>query len=382
MLRRNRSGAGTLPGRPHRKEPPISILIWCLAGFLLTATLLPFSRIPHGVVQAMDFLRLQILALSVLLAGVALAQAHGAILLLAMAVAINLAIVLKFTPLWRKQSKSAPGPIDAARRLSVLSVNVKQSNRDHDRLIRLIDENEPDVVLALEVDGGWCDALEVAHARRFPHRILRPQDNTYGLCLLSRLPVRDARVRELVTEDVPSLRVTLTLASGDDVLLYGVHPEPPVVHHDTIGRDSEIALVGLEVSTATLPVIVTGDLNDVAWSSTTRRFQRLSGLLDPRVGRGFYNTFHASVPFLRWPLDHLFHGPRFRLLSMRRLPHIGSDHFPILFSLLLANGQAGHEEIDDAPQEERAEVREMIRAEQARARDPIGADWEDDDGSR
>ena len=57
------------------------------------------------------------------------------------------------------------------------------------------------------------------------------------------------------------------------------------------------------------------------------------GLLDPRVGRGFYNTFHAEYPFMRLPLDHCFHSNHFRLVDFRRLAYYGSDHFPVYIKL-------------------------------------------------
>ncbi len=46
-----------------------------------------------------------------------------------------------------------------------------------------------------------------------------------------------------------------------------------------------------------------------------------------------YNTFHASYPFLRWPLDHLFHSDHFAVVNLARLPAFGSDHFPILVEI-------------------------------------------------
>ena len=87
-----------------------------------------------------------------------------------------------------------------------------------------------------------------------------------------------------------------------------------------------------------------GDFNDVAWSYTTDLFRDLSGLLDPRRGRGLYATFPADYPLLRWPLDHVFHSEALALVEMRRLGDVGSDHFPILVELAAVperRGRAG-----------------------------------------
>lgn len=92
-------------------------------------------------------------------------------------------------------------------------------------------------------------------------------------------------------------------------------------------------MVGKHIKENNQTAILAGDLNDVAWSKTTRRFQRISGLLDPRIGRHFINTFHADYPFLRWALDHIFHSACFTVVDIQRLPSIGSDHFPVMTTL-------------------------------------------------
>lgn len=355
----------------------IQVVLWGVIATLALAALLPFLNRPLGIVRVPDFLRLQLLALSALLAPVVFFHSMPGAVVLSLVSAIHAAHVMKFTPLWPQQSRDAAADFDPERSISILSVNVKQSNREYARLHHLIRDISPDVVLAIEVDHGWVASLEDAHGEAYPHRVKLPQDNTYGLCLLSRFALEEVEVRDLVTEGIPSIRAMLTLPGGDRIRLYGIHPEPPIVHHDTAGRDSEIAFVGLEAEKARVPVIVAGDLNDVAWSSTTRRFQRLSGLCDPRVGRGLFNTFHASYPLLRWPLDHLFHSTHFCLVEMRRLPDIGSDHFPIFFRLALVGRTQDARPVEDADAEERGEVISMIRSERARDRDPIGKDWED-----
>jgi hypothetical protein len=51
------------------------------------------------------------------------------------------------------------------------------------------------------------------------------------------------------------------------------------------------------------------------------------------MGRGFFNSFNANNPFFRYPLDHVFHSNDFKLIDLRRLEHVGSDHFPMFAEL-------------------------------------------------
>ena len=358
--------------------------LWGLTAMLFVGSLLPFSKVAHGAIRGLDFPRQQFFWIALLAMAIfPLAQSGPpltyALVLLGLTALLQLVHIVKFTPLWMRQSVRAT-PAECAQqqsRLSLLAANVKMSNRDYDLLIQLIEAKLPDVVMAIEVDQDWIDALEQPLRAHYPHWVNVPQDNGYGLCLLSRLPLSEVEVQDLITEGVPSIRTRITLRDGRPLRLYVVHPEPPVINHDTIGRDVETALIGMQAARDPLPAIVSGDLNDVAWSTTTRRFQRLSGLLDPRVGRGFYNTFSAKMPWMRWPLDHLFHDPQFRLIDMQRMPKIGSDHFAMWFVLHLAQTSAQESDPGTADTEEKQEVKDMVAQEQAREREAIGSDWED-----
>jgi len=184
-----------------------------------------------------------------------------------------------------------------------------------------------------------------------PHVAERPQDNYYGMVLRSKLPLSEVRFRTLVQEGVPSLKVTVRFPDGRPFLFYGVHPPPPPLQ-DTGPRDAELLIVARQASHAGLPAIVAGDLNDVGWSHTTRLMRRATSMLDPRIGRGMYATFHAAWPLLRWPLDHIFHGPGFALVDLRVGESFGSDHLPVIAELCLMSAPlADHDPLEALPRD-------------------------------
>jgi endonuclease/exonuclease/phosphatase (EEP) superfamily protein YafD len=358
----------------------VTIILSAGAGACLLAGLLSLLPVAHGIARIWDFPRLQILAVCVALLvltplaietpgwrmGIAVVLAAGAL--------IQIVRILPYTPLWPVQSKK-DGSVPDNASLMILTSNVKMSNRGYHRLLGLIAEQGPDIVLLMETDQRWIEALGELK-ERYPHHVLQPHENTYGMALFSCLELSDPIVRDLCLTGVPSIAVTVHLPGRERFRLYAVHPEPPVPHADTVPRDAEIIMVARMAKKEELPVIVAGDLNDVAWSRTTLRFQKLSGLLDPRMGRGFYNSFHADYWFARWPLDHLFHSHHFRLVDLRRLPSIGSDHFPMRFCLALKPAPDTQPRPAGASRAEEAEAAAILTEAEAIDRDPLGADWE------
>ncbi|MBW3097055.1 endonuclease/exonuclease/phosphatase family protein [Pseudohoeflea coraliihabitans] len=347
----------------------------------LLATALPAVRLAHGFFRTLEFPRSQLATLSLIAAigcGLTLTGWPQVVFTLMSVVALGVQLfhIIRFTPLWSKQSPDAPVLSEGAPSwtVSILACNVKESNREFDRMKARITEADADLVLLMETTPDWVEAMRPA-LEAYKYRVERPQTNGYGMMFASREEPLECEVRHLLNEEVPSIHLTLAgPKGGPDVRVIMLHPEPPIPADNTYGRDAEIAKVAEIAREIDSPIIVTGDLNDVAWSLTTRRFLRISKLLDPRQGRGMFNSFDARYPFLRWPLDHIFHSAHFSVLKLKRLKHVGSDHFPMFFAFALTDPGAVDE--DEARPEDLEEADELISIEKKRDSRPHGVDWE------
>ncbi|HEE6635959.1 TPA: endonuclease/exonuclease/phosphatase family protein [Acinetobacter baumannii] len=271
------------------------------------------------------------------------------------AIAYQLKMVLPYTLFWKKQVKKVKQhQLDPTKQISLIVSNVLTPNDKYHLLLEHVRTLKPDLLLTLESDTTWENALKEIE-KDYPYRVPVPLDNLYGMHLYSRLPLKNTEVKFILSNEIPSIHTTVILRSGMPVQLYCLHPKPPspTEAKDSTLRDAELLIVGDQIKDLDESCIVMGDLNDVAWSRTTRLFQRISGLLDPRVGRHFINTFHADYPLLRWSLDHIFHSTDFGLVKMQRLSHIGSDHFPVY--VVLQTGrifEVIHEELEQTQADE------------------------------
>ena len=220
-----------------------------------------------------------------------------------------------------------------ANTIKLLTINVYQKNKDFNKVVERVKETQPDVIFLLETNEDWKINMQ-SLKKEYPHFIEVPKENTYGLLFYSKIEIHKKEINYLIDNEIPSIVVDLKL-NESIIRVFGIHPTPPVPmeNPESTERDAELLIVGKKAKEFDGPSIVFGDLNDVAWSHTTRLFLRISEMLDPRIGRGMYNTFHAKYPLMRWPLDHFFVSSHFRLINMKIEKEVGSDHFPISIQL-------------------------------------------------
>ncbi|MFN2289148.1 MAG: endonuclease/exonuclease/phosphatase family protein [Chromatocurvus sp.] len=338
-----------------------------LALLLVIATALPLLRFDQWWIRVFDFPRAQITIAGIVLLALYLyfwkpQHVYESVVLglLVLAVAYQVVKMFPYTPLMPRQVLSAESPSHDIR-LSLLVANVLIDNRESEAFLAMVREYDPDMILTMETDQWWEEALRPLE-ETYPHTLKYPLDNSYGMLLHSRLEIIDPEVRFILKDSIPSMHMQVVLPSGDRVFMHFVHPDPPNPKHatETTQRDAELLIVGREAEKRDRPTIISGDFNDVAWSYTTTLFQKASGLLDPRIGRGMYNTYNAMNPLLRWPLDHVFHSDHFKLVRMETGPAWGSDHFPVFIELSLEPGAEAEQQEPDTNRTEGKQVDEKI----------------------
>jgi endonuclease/exonuclease/phosphatase family metal-dependent hydrolase len=220
-----------------------------------------------------------------------------------------------------------------------------------ERIIRVIGNHDPDIVLLQEVDDGvprsrGLDlALELAADMGYPHMAVGHnvtlRKGRYGNATLSRHPILRER------------NIDLTIGNwkrrGCQHTAIALESRAGRIHHLEVfnlhlglsahQRDLQVALLARSRELVSLPAdvgcLVGGDFND--WRSRllpffTRQMRFRSATERSLKGDKAIRTYPAFFP--RGPLDRIYYRGPIRLLSARRcrlrLSRIASDHLPII----------------------------------------------------
>lgn len=313
------------------------MILYFLIAFVSIAPFLPATENPHWFFRTADFVRPQSLVLQLLLLVLFLYfeeifTLFSWILLGALVFSIfyQLAKVGPYSS-WFPSKKN---PSTSEGKIRIFAGNVFQDNKDHQKFLTEIKRFDPEIVLTMETNKEWEDALSVLE-KDYPFTVKIPQENYYGMHLYSKMELQDVSVNYLIEKNVPSIYFNYPLKNGTPIFFACLHPAPPSpTENDTSEeRDAELMVIGKHIRNLKTPAVVCGDMNDVVWSRTTRLFRKLTGMTDPRLGRGFYSTYNAKYFFMRFPIDHLFHTKDLYVGKMERSNFFGSDHFAMYYEI-------------------------------------------------
>ncbi len=310
------------------------LILLALAGIAVTV----IPAIPGNIwwVRYLDFTRIEILIASAAVWVLLLLVSRGvisrvALLALAGAIAYQAYVLYPYTG-FAPPNQIATETCAPNSRLRLLEVNVQKTNQHDNRLLNMVRQIDPDIAWFQEVDEWWLQNLAPL-AATMPYHVTQAQPNYFGAALYSRYPLSDPEVKFLTGSHDPSVFTGIQLPSNQSIRLYAIHPRPPQQGQSTAERDAQILATALAAHDDNLPHIVAGDLNAVPWEDTVHLAKRVGRFLDPRIGRGFYMTWNATSPVLKWPLDQILPGQTFTLTALRVLPEFGSDHRPYLAEL-------------------------------------------------
>ena len=304
------------------------VFVFCVA-LVVTLNLVPLSARLYWTLELTTHFRVQYLAVTALMLAVAaLRRRWIPVAVLVAAGAVSAAPVFPYLP-------RAPGPVAAAvseaAPLKVLTVNVSYRQFLPRRLLEIVREADPDIVVVQELTPHAERVLanldtELPYFRKFP------ADGAYGIGLWSKHELESGET--IALGRLPAIQARVRGPSGSFTVI-GVHLSAPVSRRRAAARNQQLVELAARSAAVAGPLIVAGDFNTTPYSPYFADWLEAARLTDSRRGR----TLSPSWPtMLRWvgiPIDHVAVNDGFTILSHRRLRNFESDHFGAVVEVAL-----------------------------------------------
>ncbi len=212
--------------------------------------------------------------------------------------------------------------------LTVASANVHVSTTQVGPLAQWLAQDEPDVVVLLEVSRALGPQL--ASITQYPHQLVHADDSPFGIAVLSKWPLTNAAVKQ---DADGTAHIEAELVRGQQpVQVLAFHPMPPLSPYFHAARNQALRRFARHLQATDRPALLVGDLNATPWSSAFAGLEalglrRTTGLRPtwPAWGQGLWGI----------PIDHVLASHHWRVVREHLGPDLGSDHLPTVVQLVL-----------------------------------------------
>jgi endonuclease/exonuclease/phosphatase (EEP) superfamily protein YafD len=215
--------------------------------------------------------------------------------------------------------------------IKLLSANVLFENHSATRLLEIVRDESPDVVLLVEYTPEWSAQVGELRAA-YPHYLEDPARNPFGIALFSRFALDS--IAPFALGDTEATEARLRTPAGP-LAVIGVHLRSPSTPARAAMRNRQLDELAARIAPVAGPVAVLGDLNVTPYSPFFQDWLARTGLTDTRRGRTLSPSWPTMLPFLAIPIDHCAVSRDIVIVRHRGLPAFGSDHYPILAELEL-----------------------------------------------
>jgi endonuclease/exonuclease/phosphatase (EEP) superfamily protein YafD len=296
---------------------------------ILIGSLLAYGGQWHQILELATHFRLQYLLVglfSLVLYG--LAKRRVEILLCLFCLGLNGIEVLP----WYFPAAAQP---EAQQPLRVMVSNVLTSNQRYEDFIRYVKQEQPAVLVVMEIDEAWQKQLR-GLKQILPYKIEIPSTDNFGIAIFSKYRLEQPKTMNWGAGGyvVPSLTATITIGKTP-LTLIATHPLPPLKPDYFMFRNQQMRELADYVNRLENSAIVMGDLNMSMWSPYFREFMQATKLHSSRQGFGPQPSWPVDSPLLQIPIDHCLVSPKIRVVNNRIGQDIGSDHYPVIADLAI-----------------------------------------------
>jgi endonuclease/exonuclease/phosphatase (EEP) superfamily protein YafD len=288
------------------------------------ANLLPLGARWLWTLELTSHFRLQYLAVTAaLLVLVALRRRWVACAALLAAGTVSAAAVLPYVPALDAPDSQTPAT------MKLLTVNVSYRPFSPRRLLELVRQAEPDVLIVQELTPHAEEVL-VELDSVFPQHHKFPAAGPRGIGLWSRHELESSATVALGR--LPAIEARVRLPQGV-VTVIGAHLNSPVSPRRAAARNAELRELAVRSAAVEGPLVVAGDFNITPYSPFFTDWLEASGLTDTRRGRTLSVSWPTWLPWAGIPIDHVAANSGFSIVSHRPLPNFDSDHWGVLVEL-------------------------------------------------
>lgn len=215
-------------------------------------------------------------------------------------------------------------------RLKILYANIDRPSLAWDGFRKVAEEFDPDILIADEVDEVWKPHMEWAEAK-YPYRVATWDG--YGMAMYSRVPITDSAILTEPGRFGKTIPAKL-LWNGKAFRIYATHVNSPVDDAGFMKQSRQFDTIARAIESHPEATFVVGDMNACETRSEFRRLMAACRLRDSRGGFGWEPSWPWGWPILTIPLDHILVPERWRVVERHLGPYYGSDHRPVLLTVV------------------------------------------------